>query len=118
MKIKKILMSIFMLSVLSSANADNFGNAQFEINSVMPSTKGLHLNLTAVSGTGQNCTSHWWGNHFLIEKNTENYNGINAALLSAFVAGKKITSVHYIPLGNGSCSYTNELSVTAFKIIK
>jgi len=86
----------------------------FTVVSVMPSGQGLHVQL---SPTPAQCVGNWWGNQFLVKKETDNYSGLSATILSAYMSGKRIRAIHYSEVGDGTCSYGNWLSITAFQVL-
>jgi len=113
MKQLKYIIFSALIILSSHVSAELFPD-YFTIGAVMPSNVGMHVTL---SPNPAQCTGNWWGNQFVIKKETDNYNGLSAAILAAYMAGKKIRAVHYAPEGDGSCSHSNWLSVYAFQVV-
>lgn len=87
----------------------------YEIVAVLPGPVGLNIQL---SPNPAQCTSQWWGTQAVIKKETTNYNTLTANVMSAFMADKQISAIHYNVIGDGTCKNGNELSVYAFKVSK
>lgn len=112
-KVILIMMTIsFLVFVSTNVNAETFSET-FTVETVMPSGLGLHFK---VSPNPAQCIGDWWGNQFIITNDTPNYNVLSAAILSAYATGKKIKAIHWSPAGDGTCSYGNWLSVSAFLV--
>lgn len=112
--VKNVVFVFFAMCFSAEVMAANLATSH-EIVAVMPSSAGLHLHLKEKP---EGCTGSWWSTQVVIKKEAANYDALVSAAHMAFVAGKKITGIHYSVEGSGDCSYGNQLNVGTFKVIK
>ena len=104
---------LLTLIPLANANSSEVLPGAYEIVAVIPSTGGIHIQVTPEPPP---CTASWWGTQLIVRKDTQNYNVLAANIMTAFNTQKQLSVIHYNPVMSGNCSNGNELNILAFKI--
>lgn len=113
--INKYILMITLMMWSGYALAVDVYQGQYDVVAILPTTNGVAVELSPVPSR---CTSSWWGTQFVIRTSTVNYETLVAAITSVMMGGKKISAIHFEPLGSGDCSNANELDLLAFKVIR
>jgi len=109
---------VLSLSPISTFAGSNDDGTNYSILSVFPTGGGLYLELDPRPVKCNAGNGSWWKTQAYISKDTSNYASLSAGIYTAFISGKKITSLHFGFNGDNSCSSGNQLSVNAFRILK
>ncbi|MBL4868160.1 MAG: hypothetical protein JKY67_17490 [Pseudomonadales bacterium] len=118
---RKVLLLVSITTLLysmTSVAGSNDDGTHYSIVSVFPTGGGLHLQLDPRPVKCAPGNGNWWGTQAYISMNTGNYASLSAGIYTAFASGKKITSLHFGFNGDNSCSSGNQLSITAFRVLR
>lgn len=114
---RRWILTILIITLLTTTTFAQVSNALFSIKSYMPRSDGNLYIQFEQDPEGITFPHKWWDNHAYIEGTNDNYNAMVAAIISAFLTGQKLTTVHYtVENGVWANQNTNFVGYTFMKI--